>query len=120
MAKSRHLTTPSAPIRHIRPNQSLYSILREDRGDGYRPDPLNFPYCNHFGTLRLLRPRPPSPNQRRMKISPYDPITLEEGARLWRTEAEAASLPALRAFCLEEAERCERRIRDSLATPILL
>jgi hypothetical protein len=55
-----------------------------------------------------------------MSRSPYDLAVLKERARLWRIEAAAATIEAMRVFCLTEADYCERRIQTSLSTPILL
>lgn len=49
----------------------------------------------------------------------YDPIVLMERAKLWKIEAEASTLAAMRAFCLEEAEKCEQLASQSLVTPVL-
>jgi hypothetical protein len=54
-----------------------------------------------------------------MKRSPYDLIVLRERAALWRAEAAAATLEAMRIFCLAEADQCERRVEKSLYTPVL-
>jgi hypothetical protein len=53
-----------------------------------------------------------------MTPSPYDPVILKERAQLWRVEADAATLEEMRTFCLNEADRCERRIELSLSTPV--
>ncbi|HET6306249.1 MAG TPA: hypothetical protein VFG12_03630 [Rhodopila sp.] len=53
-----------------------------------------------------------------MSKSPYDIVALMERALLWRAEAEATLLEAMRAFCLTEAERCERRVELSRSTPM--
>jgi hypothetical protein len=53
-----------------------------------------------------------------MNRSPYDPKTLRERARLWRAEAEVATLEAVRIFCLEEAAKCDQRVHLSLSTPV--
>jgi hypothetical protein len=53
-----------------------------------------------------------------MSRSPYDLAVLRERAALWRAEAAAATLEAMRAFCLTEADRCERRVQMSLFTPV--
>jgi hypothetical protein len=54
-----------------------------------------------------------------MSGSPYDPSVLLKRAALWRAEAAAASLEEVRAFCLAEADQCERRVRRSQSTPVL-
>jgi hypothetical protein len=50
--------------------------------------------------------------------SRYDPCALQKRAQLWRIEAEAVTLQALREFCLEEVQN-ERRAILSIATPVL-
>jgi hypothetical protein len=54
-----------------------------------------------------------------MKRSPYDLAVLKERAELWRAEAAAATLEAMRSFCLTEAAYCERRVEMSLSTPVI-
>jgi len=54
-----------------------------------------------------------------MKRSPYDLAVLKERAELWRAEAAAATLEAMRSFCLTEAAHCERRVEMSLSTPVI-
>lgn len=49
----------------------------------------------------------------------YDPESLTRRAALWRAEAEAATLRAMRLFCLMEADKCERRAEMSLSTPVI-
>jgi hypothetical protein len=51
--------------------------------------------------------------------SPYDTRALKERADQWRVEAAMAASEATRAFCLHEAERCERRLQQSLFTPVI-
>jgi hypothetical protein len=53
-----------------------------------------------------------------MSRSPYDVAVLIERAELWRAEAAAATLEAMRRFCLTEADRCEQRIQISRSTPV--
>jgi hypothetical protein len=53
-----------------------------------------------------------------MSRSSYDPEALLERAARWRAEAAAASLEEVRAFCLAEADRCERRVQQSRSTPV--
>jgi hypothetical protein len=53
-----------------------------------------------------------------MHPSPYDPDTLLERAKQWRSEAAAATLEEVRLFCLTEADRCERRVHLSQSTPV--
>jgi hypothetical protein len=50
--------------------------------------------------------------------SPYDTQAVEERAREWRAEAAMTTSATMRAFCLAQAEECERRVRLSLSTPI--
>jgi hypothetical protein len=54
-----------------------------------------------------------------MVRSPYDLIVLRERAALWRAEAAAATIEAMRTFCLNEAARCEQRVQISLSTPVI-
>jgi hypothetical protein len=54
-----------------------------------------------------------------MSRSPYDLVVLRERADQWRAEAAAATLESMRAFCLTEADHCERRVQLSLSTPII-
>ena len=54
-----------------------------------------------------------------MSRSPYDVEVLQERAELWRAEAAAATVKAMRDFCLSEADHCERRVQMSLSTPII-
>ncbi len=49
----------------------------------------------------------------------YDTQALKEYADRRRMEATAATSEERRAFYLEEAEMCERRLRRSLVTPII-
>ncbi|MDR3533635.1 MAG: hypothetical protein P4L90_24125 [Rhodopila sp.] len=49
----------------------------------------------------------------------YDPEALKQKAELWRLEAAAATMEAVRAFCLDEAAKCEQRAQRSLSTPVL-
>jgi hypothetical protein len=53
-----------------------------------------------------------------MNRSPYDPRNLLERAKQWRAEAAAATLAEMRAYCLDEADRCERRVQRSRSTPV--
>jgi hypothetical protein len=55
-----------------------------------------------------------------MSRTNYDPDSLTRRAALWRLEAEAATLRAMRLFCLAEAEKCEQRAEKSLYTPIIV
>jgi hypothetical protein len=55
-----------------------------------------------------------------MSGSQYDPVVLQERADLWRAEAAAATLDAIRTFCLTEALQCERRVEMSRSTPVIL
>jgi hypothetical protein len=54
-----------------------------------------------------------------MNRSPYDLAALRERAKLWRAEAAAATLEAMRTFCLTQADQCEQRIQTSLLTPAI-
>jgi hypothetical protein len=58
-------------------------------------------------------------NYVQMTNSPYDLTVLQERAQLWRAEAAAATLEAMRIFCLAEADRCEHRVHLSLWTPVI-
>jgi hypothetical protein len=49
----------------------------------------------------------------------YDTQALKEYADRRRMEATAAISEERRAFYLEEAEKCERRLRQSLSTPVI-
>jgi len=51
--------------------------------------------------------------------SPYDTVALKERADQWRVEAAKVTTEAMRVFCLNEAERCERRLQRSLSTPVI-
>ena len=44
----------------------------------------------------------------------YNIEELATRAAEWRLEAEAATMPAMRRFCLQEASQCERLIQRSL------
>jgi hypothetical protein len=55
-----------------------------------------------------------------MKESPYDPNALAARALAWRAEADASPVPAIREYCLHEAEKCELRVRRSIYTPAIL
>ena len=50
----------------------------------------------------------------------YDPKLLITRAEQWRAEAEAATLDAMRSFCLREAAWCERRVDLAYNTPMFL
>lgn len=54
-----------------------------------------------------------------MATNIYDPESLTRRAAMWRLEAEAATLRAMRLFCLNEADKCERRAEMSLRTPVI-
>ena len=54
-----------------------------------------------------------------MNRSPYDLTVLKERAELWRAEANAATLEAMRSFCLTEAAYCEHRVEMSISTPVI-
>jgi hypothetical protein len=51
--------------------------------------------------------------------SPYDTQALRERADRWRVEAARATLEAVRVLCVDEAEKCERRLQQSFWTPIV-
>ena len=55
-----------------------------------------------------------------MRPTMFDPDLLAERGRLWRLEAEAATLEPMRKFCLGQADYCERLVRASMETPVLL
>lgn len=48
----------------------------------------------------------------------YDPNALTAKAKAWRAEVAVTPLDAMRAFCLSEAERCDRIVEQSLHTPV--
>jgi hypothetical protein len=54
-----------------------------------------------------------------MSQSLYDLEKIIARARAWRREGNAAPLAEMRAFCLEEARRCDEIVRRSLETPPL-
>jgi hypothetical protein len=66
-----------------------------------------------------LRHAPAKTEEARMSRSSYDPAALLERAALWRAEAADASLEEMRAYCLAEADQCERRVLRSRSTPVL-
>jgi hypothetical protein len=47
----------------------------------------------------------------------YAPERLLSRAKEWRAEAAVATIPEMRAFCLDEAGRCELAVRRSWETP---
>ncbi len=49
----------------------------------------------------------------------YELRRVVERARAWRHEGDVACLAEMRAFCLEEARRCDEIVRRSLETPAL-
>ena len=51
--------------------------------------------------------------------SSYDLSVLREQAALWRAEAASATVESMRAFCLAEADQCERRVQASMLTPVI-
>jgi hypothetical protein len=53
-----------------------------------------------------------------MSHNTYDLDILLHKAALWRSEAAMAMLDEVRAFCLAEADRCERRVQQSRSTPL--
>jgi hypothetical protein len=54
-----------------------------------------------------------------MPWNEYDPESLTERARQWRLVATSAMHESMRVFCLEQAERCDRRVQASINTPVL-
>jgi hypothetical protein len=54
-----------------------------------------------------------------MVRSSYDLSVLREQAVRWRAEAASATAESMRAFCLAEADQCERRVQASLITPVI-
>jgi hypothetical protein len=50
----------------------------------------------------------------------YEPERFLARAKEWRLKAQAAKTPEFRAFCLDEASRCERVVQQSLETPALV
>jgi hypothetical protein len=50
----------------------------------------------------------------------YDPARVLARAREWRLKAQAAATSDMRAFCLEEASRCEKIVQQSLETPAVI
>jgi hypothetical protein len=54
-----------------------------------------------------------------MNPSFYDPSALLAKSRLWLVEADAATLPAVRAFCLREAARYETMVQRSIDVPAI-
>jgi hypothetical protein len=59
-----------------------------------------------------------NPQYEPMSRSSYDPEALLERAAQWRAQAAATLLEEERAFCLAEADRCERRVQLSRSTPV--
>jgi hypothetical protein len=55
-----------------------------------------------------------------MKRNYYDPHDLMARAAEWLLEAESATRGAIRALCINEAERCAKLAQRSLFTPVLL
>jgi hypothetical protein len=53
-----------------------------------------------------------------MSRNSYDPEALLERAAQWRARAAATVGEEERAFCLAEAEKCERRVQLSRSTPV--
>jgi hypothetical protein len=54
-----------------------------------------------------------------MNQSLYDPARILARAQEWRAEAEAATIPEMRDFCLQQALRCESLVNRSLDTAVL-
>jgi hypothetical protein len=53
-----------------------------------------------------------------MNRSQYDPDVLRNRAERWRREAALVTLEGVSAFCLVQAEECDRRVRQSLTAPV--
>ena len=51
--------------------------------------------------------------------SEFDTDALSQRAFLWRIEAVRAPAGPMRNYCLNEAKKCERRLRRSFETPII-
>jgi hypothetical protein len=49
----------------------------------------------------------------------FDTMELRRRAHLWRIEVTRAPAGPLRIYCQNEAERCERRLRQSFETPVI-
>jgi hypothetical protein len=49
----------------------------------------------------------------------YDIAGLLAASSQWRIEAERTILPAMRALCLAEADRCERLVQRSITVPVI-
>jgi hypothetical protein len=79
---------------------------RVTRDSGSQPSRAPLP-IDAKGPARLT-----SPN------SPYDTLVLLKRAKQWRAEAARVAPGAMRAFCLAEADWCERRVNLSRATPV--
>ncbi len=52
-----------------------------------------------------------------MQPSLYDLERIVARVEEWQVQAAAATIPEMRAFCLEEAHRCEKIVERSLLTP---
>jgi hypothetical protein len=61
---------------------------------------------------------PQTPAEPTNPSSPYDTRVLLDRARQWRAEAARTTLGTMRAYCLAEADWCERRITLSRTTPV--
>jgi len=61
---------------------------------------------------------PEIPQREVMIRNSYDPQALLERAAQWRAQALVASQEEERAYCLAEAEKCERRVQLSQSTPV--
>jgi hypothetical protein len=53
-----------------------------------------------------------------MSWNEYDPESLTEKARRWRLVAASVRHETTRLFCLDQAERCDRRVQASIDTPV--
>jgi hypothetical protein len=54
-----------------------------------------------------------------MAQNSYDIEALIAQSEEWRVEAERATVPSRRAFCLSEAARCDRMVQRSIAIPVI-
>lgn len=102
--------TPSSRYRGVAKSRN-----RASRGSGYKVSSAargsvraHFIDCG-WETVPLNHPG----------MSQYDPHALMNRALLWRLEAQAALREAVRAYCVDQAEQCERLALRSLETPCL-
>jgi hypothetical protein len=54
-----------------------------------------------------------------MLNSLYDAGRILTRAAEWRIEAAAAPFSTMRAFCLDQADQCEKLVRQSMEAPVL-